>query len=593
MNGFYRWSWTAVALAVTATGCSHCCHRDDPAIRLPLLECKKKWDVPREPASAVPTPACLRAGTFFVVEPGALTCDALLSSAGAGAATARLASFSQSTDRCVFYVLPDGGNPGNVDTAFRAVSASVVRQDDCYAVTLAAPGRTATEARDLATGVELVPSLRAGHTVALVVIDDAQADGGAKHGNAVADVARRSACGGSDGIDLRCPVKVIHQRMMQDLEVEGLGTPTATVSRQGLPVRLGSWYALARAIHEGLEKAQPHERIVLNLSLGWFADDRLEADGEGPRAVRRALEVARCHGAVVVAAGGNSQAGVLPSSVFLPAAWQTEAEGQAPLVYAVAGTHLSREILSSSHGGVPPLVALGQAQTEPVNAGAPMWWVGSSVATAVVSGIVARQWAGASSGGHEAVDAVYEGGCPLRRPAQATMPVGSRPWRTVHYVAVPGASVCGQAPPELAADNGAPEASLVVTPLSGSSAVPAVDLAYVHPQPDPIRCGVCQCRPPAGDGTPGTFEVKLDWGLYNNPTTARRAKLTLTKGSGEIVQYDLTPQEAEAGQQVQLGKLVAFPGLCSSLIVSGYVDAWASEGPSYATRNSITFASKP
>lgn len=191
------------------------------------------------------------------------------------------------------------------------------------------------------------------------------------------------------------------------------------------PVRggfIGTQSHLARAISEAVhdwKRARTEQHLVLNLSVAWdgelfdgFDEESIRDLRAGTQAVFRALQYAAGHDVLVLAAAGNrrmpcprqSPLGSCPTTgLLLPAAWeekppQEETCGleseRRKLLYAVGGLQSNGTPLANARpGGMAQRAAYGEY---PVLASYPTQptkvYVGSSVATAVVSSIAAAVW---------------------------------------------------------------------------------------------------------------------------------------------------------------------------------------------------------
>jgi hypothetical protein len=219
-----------------------------------------------------------------------------------------------------------------------------------------------------------------------------------------------------------------------------LGLPVVSTRAASLPDRvrgghLGTQFDLARGINEAVDSwasihAAKRPRLIINLSVGWHSvhhsvapeNLRTIADPEaylvtgqlgvrGRGMVRRAIERARCLGALVITAAGNA-IGADRAGPLYPAAWEQEplarsgcgafggstvSEGAEPLVYAVSAVDHAGRLLSNtrSPGGVARRAALGLMVGAPelrgVEPNTP-FYTGTSMAAAVVSAVAASLW---------------------------------------------------------------------------------------------------------------------------------------------------------------------------------------------------------
>ncbi len=215
----------------------------------------------------------------------------------------------------------------------------------------------------------------------------------------------------------------------------------------------GTWGDLAAAIQHAVfawnhdKKSLPSDverNLVLNLSLGWVPrqGSGLRSLSIGERAVHRALQVASCHGALIVAAAGNQSGGPEGTTgPLLPAAWERESapdrstcerlgaptnwkpgsrESARPLVVAVGAVDNADRVLRNARpGGLPALVAPGRAvladPTAPL--GRTPRLSGSSISSAVVSAAAGLAWSvkPAVSPG-QLIELLHESAVPLSMP---------------------------------------------------------------------------------------------------------------------------------------------------------------------------------
>lgn len=188
-------------------------------------------------------------------------------------------------------------------------------------------------------------------------------------------------------------------------------------------------------------------RLVINLSLGWdavhggpFYKDPSELSPDA-RAVYDALRFARCADALVVAAAGNRSLASDTGPMY-PAGWEAMSAptpnackrlgfrpavqpspltkgGYHPLVYAVSGVDEGdRPLPTTRSGGQARIVAhaMSVVTDDPVRPPHPPILSGTSMASAVVSGIAATAWGfDPSLSPDQVMQLVYDGGKRLRR----------------------------------------------------------------------------------------------------------------------------------------------------------------------------------
>ncbi|MFP2908389.1 S8/S53 family peptidase [Pyxidicoccus sp. 3LFB2] len=248
----------------------------------------------------------------------------------------------------------------------------------------------------------------------------------------------------------------------------------------------GEQTQLARSIHAAVtewrghnagqvppgETPTPQPRLVVNLSLAWdgshggaYAGNLVEQLPAPVRAVHAAITHAVCRGAVVIAAAGNDPGGPAPvQGAMYPSDWEqkpaptlaqcTPLEGPGyswpvafpvfppagstvyrPLVYAVGGVRGDDAPLASTRpGGRPRIAAPGaHALATDVNlAGRRVptdILTGTSVSTAVVSGVVATVWGYRPDlSGPELMERVRQASVDLGKPADFCLGGSPCPW---------------------------------------------------------------------------------------------------------------------------------------------------------------------
>lgn len=267
------------------------------------------------------------------------------------------------------------------------------------------------------------------------------------HGYAMTQLARKLVCNGCNNgnccaarLATRLALPVVKfdpedpQKNELDLEHGGY---LGTVAQLGVAIQdeVTAW------------QDSGEEHLVLNLSLAWNGElfGGFEADPDnmdGPiQSVYRALEVAVCRGALVVAAAGNFGGG--PDNAtgpLLPAGWQEraapgvkacatalgidESDVVAPtgsLVYAAGGVrHDGQSVANARPGAMPPLAAFADHATTAVAGNFPPTGVltGTSVAAAVVSAASAAVWHYHPGLPRDAVmQILYDGGDELLLPS--------------------------------------------------------------------------------------------------------------------------------------------------------------------------------
>jgi hypothetical protein len=205
-----------------------------------------------------------------------------------------------------------------------------------------------------------------------------------------------------------------------------LALPHTQQGAQATGGYVGTTADLARAIDLAVHKwrtARAERRLVINISAGW---DPIWGAGEpnanpGAGAVLQALRVAACHGALTLAAAGNKPGAVGTDGAVYPAAYEAltaptraecaalgvrvdESRGPifdsdpraAQLVYAVGGVDaMDRPLTNTRPRGRPRLVAYADhVVARSTDGPRPLTTImtGSSMSTAVASGIAAAVW---------------------------------------------------------------------------------------------------------------------------------------------------------------------------------------------------------
>lgn len=224
------------------------------------------------------------------------------------------------------------------------------------------------------------------------------------HGPVVASVVESIACG--DG-GVSCSVSV---SPFLGLPRDANGDPK--------PIRggyVGRQSDVAGAVYDAME-AQGSERLVINLSIGW---DPVLFGGVDPttappavRAVHDALRIARCRGALIIAAAGNTDRLRCDERPLAPGQWQmevtpTEPEctalgvgyvaeaSDAPLVYAIGGLDQKHSIMPGTRNlGMPRLAASATHTVAQERTGLPgdVVKTGTSLSSAVASGAASLLW---------------------------------------------------------------------------------------------------------------------------------------------------------------------------------------------------------
>lgn len=254
--------------------------------------------------------------------------------------------------------------------------------------------------------------------------------GRSNHGYTVARVIRQLAC--ADPEDQN-PRRGCMAYIDSPLALPRVDADTVDYNQGGY---FGSHADLASAIFDAVARfdnqgALPVDRQILNLSVGWSPrwggqNPRSTQTSAPIRAVFAALEYARCHGALIIAAAGNVEGGgTSASGLMYPAAWMTEtavcgAQGSAPLLYAAGGVNHADDALANGRpAGHPRLVAPSDhavaldrhTSSNPEYTGS---LSGTSVSAAVLTAAAAVVWGYRPTlSPEQVIDTIYAGAVDL------------------------------------------------------------------------------------------------------------------------------------------------------------------------------------
>lgn len=284
-----------------------------------------------------------------------------------------------------------------------------------------------------------------GHPVMIAVVDTAPAQtsmGQSEHGRAIAAITAKLAAGCVPGLgENDCRRSVISE----------LGLPQ---TRSGPNTDLGGYFGyqseLAQGILAALDRVPLDDRkLVLNLAVGWEPKpDELSSPTPAVQAVREAIAVAHCRGAAIVAASGNRPPGsACATQATAPGLWasqpgytvaQCSALGlvgnqinlpsplpaQHPFLHAATPLDWDAGNLADFREGSNARVAatgFGGFETRMGTSYGPM--TGSSVSTAVLSGVTALVWSYFPDLGADAVmQLIYDSGTPTAQTASLVLP---------------------------------------------------------------------------------------------------------------------------------------------------------------------------
>lgn len=278
-------------------------------------------------------------------------------------------------------------------------------------------------------------------------------DVNSRHGYSLAQIARRIVCDESGATAGRCTAE-LDSRLALPIERFIRGEPESTTTNWVRGGYSGSVDFLAAAVWDAVRDQRPGQHLVLNLSVAWDGEvfggleDEVAQMPVPVQAFYRALEVASCRGALVVAAAGNLREGPgNEEGPLLPGGWERRdapdaercravlgdegsppaGDSREPLVYAAGGVRFDNSPLSNSRpGGTPPRVTYASHALADWKSPRPL--TGSSVATAVVSAtasVVWHHWPDLARG--ELMALLYRAGSPVGRPAELYHPSWRRP----------------------------------------------------------------------------------------------------------------------------------------------------------------------
>lgn len=367
--------------------------------------------------------------------------------------------------------------------------------------------------------------------VVIHVLDD-----GAAHAAMVEAVIREVACSDlpEDCVQI-VPVDVTIERTLRESSAfEGLADEPFRVTYDPLdgrsrddrlaldgdPVRVGSPATLAYGLRDVSEaqQASPEAIHLVNLSMAWHPgvtdsarDHMISAEAGSSNEIGlaiRAIEAVLGDGALFFAAAGNFTPGPVEvrEAPMYPAAWSPKFNnGQDGLVFvSVGGSNYPDELWFSltRPGTSPDLYALGEEAFAAVGSDIRGPMTGTSVSTAIVTGLVARSILDAGPG--ERADVVLHAAAAIRATLGRVLHAGTG---SPGWLDAPG-ELPAETPTESASVAGGCDSMAVVMPTSDASAPETeacpelLELGEAHahgqlvmstqPKGDVVSCEVCR-----------------------------------------------------------------------------------------------------
>ena len=289
---------------------------------------------------------------------------------------------------------------------------------------------------------------------ASVMVDNNVPQRNSEHGYTVKRLAQSLLCFFNSAQEERCAAQ-ISTYLGLPIEKFTQDAITTDSARGGF---YGSVDQLALAVYQALDDLADNESLVINLSVAW--DRAHTRDGDqineltAPTlSLYKALQVASCRGALIIAATGNRKGGFDESAgPLLPGGWELESAPKPlecieiaspnndnsgnkdsiatenapetpdePLVYAVSGVHTENTpLVNARKRSESSLVAYADhaVAASDWNDGPTAILTGSSVATIVVAATAAAVWATEGVSRRDVVKKLYNTGSKLARNAE-------------------------------------------------------------------------------------------------------------------------------------------------------------------------------
>ncbi len=277
--------------------------------------------------------------------------------------------------------------------------------------------------RDEQYGTYEVPNLP-GDVVTIAVVDTAPhgttTSGAASHGRAMASIVDDIACGSTP--KAQCAREV----------ASFVGLPRV---RGAAPYSAGGggFYGYQSDLAKGIAEAvhywgeRRRGKLIINLSVGWEP----ACDTRGSELVRRTIARATTQGALVLAAAGNRRPGSCATGPTAPGAWGNQSVpsrggGMVPLLYGITPVDEQlRDLVTFRPGSNTAFATRGfmivttdESVNPPEDLGP---YSGSSVSTAVASGIAALIWSyHPELSAQQVMDLLWESGA--QRPEDPSSP---------------------------------------------------------------------------------------------------------------------------------------------------------------------------
>lgn len=423
-------------------------------------------------------------------------------------------------------------------------------------------------------------------------------EGGAEHGRAMASIVSDIAC--EAGTPFPCP------RAVQTY----LGLPRERDEKspnKHVFDATGGYYGLQTDLAQGIldalagfdcwksKSGNKEAKLIINLSVGW--EPACGALASAP--VRNAIEKATLKGALVLAASGNHRPGSCVEGLTAPGVWGTVSVGaNLPLLHAITPVDDQLADLASARPDSDTRIATRgfMIVTTDETTGQEVYlgpYSGSSVSTAIASGIAALVWSyHPNLEPQEVMDVLWESGTPRMSADPPTKVVADsfhgQQAPEQHVISACGAlqhaagctvgnpcswSGCAEPSgdagldlhlawanttpipnPNLITNTPGPRALVSCASCSGSSQVkvfgsptiPALPNPWVLPQPDDPPCPACELEIDPPNQQPSTMTLKRNY-LYDSYTVVGTTIVLNGQGTSETYYYTRSQLELASG----------------------------------------------